>query len=287
MAGVYRGMSQAMLETQYDARGSVADFPAEMDTYSRLSAVCYNACAVTRDLAYGPSQEERIDFFPASTSDAPVFVYFHGGYWRALGRRESAFMVESLVANGVSVAVVEYALAPAVTLDIIVDQTRRATAYIYENADKFGIDLSRLFIGGSSAGAQLSAMVLSTDWASQFGIAEKPVRGALLASGLYDLEPVSLCAPNAWLNLDASAVARNSPIHHLPKHQVDILLTWGGLETDEFKRQSMQYAKTLQAAEFTPRIMPVGDRNHFDIIIDLNDPARMLFRTLMQMISES
>jgi len=286
MAVVYRGMSQAELEKQYNARDSVADFPAEMATYRRLSEECYEACTVMRDLVYGPSEDERIDFFPAAKTDGPVFVFLHGGYWRALGRKDSAFMAESLVAHGVSVAVVEYGLAPRVSVDTIVDQARRAVAFIYEHAVDLGIDRSRLFIGGSSAGAHLSAMVLGTDWASQFGLDKGPIQGAMLASGLFDLEPVRLCAPNAWLKLDAQAAARNSPMRHLPKSEVDILLTWGGFETDEFKRQSAQYAETLRAAGFAPKVMPVDDRNHFDIIVDLNDPSRMLFRALLQMICE-
>ena len=108
MGIVYRGMSQAALEKQYDARESVADFPNEMATYLRLSSHCYDSCTVMRDLAYGSGHDEKIDFFPAEKPDAPVFIFIHGGYWRFLGRSDSAFMVENFVRHGISVAVVEY-----------------------------------------------------------------------------------------------------------------------------------------------------------------------------------
>jgi arylformamidase len=287
MTDVYCGLSQTELEIQYDARGSVTDFPSEMATYRRLSDHCYDSCEVVRDLAYGTGNDEKIDFFPAVIPGSPVFVFIHGGYWRFLGRPDSAFMAENFVGHGISVAVVEYTLAPAASLDQIVDQIRRAVAFLYDRGEHLGIDKTKIFIGGSSAGAHLCSMVLTTDWTTQFGLAVNPVRGALLASGLYDLEPVSLCIPNTWLKLDKAAIARNSPVHNLPRNVVDVLVTWGGLETDEFKKQSKEYAGLLQTAGFAPQLMQIDDRNHFDIVVDLSNATRQLFAEIKQMILEN
>ena len=281
---VYRTMDQAELDRQYNARATVTDFDAEMARYRNLSDRAYADCDVQRDLAYGPHPQEQVDIFPAG-DDTPVFIFLHGGYWRFLGRPDSAFMAESFVEKGVAVAVVEYTLAPLATLDQIVDQIRRAIAFIWHEAERFGINRNRLFVGGSSAGAHLAAMAATTDWPGQFSMPEKTIKGALLASGLFDLEPVRLSAPNAWLKLDKAAARRNSPVHHPAQPDVRFHLAWGGSETDEFKRQSIDYANHLSNRGHPVSCAEAQDRNHFDIITDLADPRRDLFRDTMGMIT--
>lgn len=284
MQPVYRKMSQAELERQYDARGSVSDFEAEMARYRHLSDISYAACNVLRDLEYGPRPDERIDVFPAGP-DAPVFIFLHGGYWRFLSRLESAFMAKTFVGHGVAVAIVEYTLAPVATLDQIVDQVRRAIAHIARNSVSFEVDRSRLFVGGSSAGAHLAAMACATNWDRQFGLPADTIKGAILASGLYDLEPVGLCSPNSWLNLDDSSMRRNSPMGLAINPGVSCHLTWGGFETHEFKRQSEGFAQRLVENGSPVTADCVPDRNHFDVITDLADPDRELFRRTLSMIA--
>ncbi len=284
MAAIYRGMDQAELDAQYNARATVRDFEAEMSSYRALTAQSYERLTAVRDIQYGPHPDEKIDLFPSSDTKSPLMVFIHGGYWRALGRAESGFMAETFVTRGVSVAVVEYSLAPAVSVDHIVQQVRRAIAHLIANAATLGFDPGRVFLGGSSAGAHLAAMAMITDWQARFGLAGNAIRGALLASGLYDLEPVRLCEPNAWLRLDRSAALRNSPIHTPPPTGTDLLIVWGGSETDEFKRQSRDYAQMAQEARCNVQAYEVSDRNHFDIVTDLARPDRQLFRDTMAMI---
>lgn len=283
MPPFYRDMSQADLEIQYDARGSVADFEAEMARYRELSDSSYAACTVLRDQSYGFHPDERVDVFPAGPN-APVFVFVHGGYWRYLSRRESTFMAKNMVKHGVSVAVVEYTLAPDATLDQIVDQVRRCIAHIARSAVAFGSDPNRLYVGGSSAGAHLAAMACAADWRTAFGLPVDTIKGAVLVSGLYDLEPVRLCTPNTWLHLDRLSVQRNSPIGLAINPNVDVHITWGGFETDEFKRQSADFAQMLSKNGNPVTEDEVEDRNHFDVITDLADRDRALFRRTLSMI---
>ena len=44
-------------------------------------------------------------------------------------------------------------------------------------------------MGGHSAGAQLSACLMVTDW-SRYGMETAPFCGALLLGGIYDLNPL-------------------------------------------------------------------------------------------------
>jgi arylformamidase len=281
-------MDQETLDREYNARATVPSIDPFLERYAALSAEMRATLPCHRDVAYGPSEAEAMDIFPAGPN-APVFIFIHGGYWRLLSKDDSVFMARAFTEAGVSLVAVDYALAPGASLDEIVRQCRAAVTWIWANGREFGIDPDRIFIGGTSAGGHLVGMVLANGWHEAFGAPEDIVRGAVALNGLYDLEPVRLTTPNEWLHLDEEAAARNSPIRHLPDRPspggCPLIVTWGGNETPEFKRQSRDYAAAWQARGFACTAYETADRNHFDIVLDLADPERRLFKDTMEMIS--
>ncbi len=283
MGKTWKLLTQDELELQYNARASVKDFDFEIGRYRALSAQSYADCKVVRDLCYGPSPSERIDYFP-SGPNAPIFIFVHGGYWRLLGRSDSAFMAKTLTQQGISTAVVDYTLAPEANLDQIVEEIIRAISWIFNNIQLYGGNPDRLFICGSSAGAHLSAMALAYNWMANHGLPPNILKGGLLLSGLYDLEPVRHCKPNEWLRLDADAAQRNSPQNQYFIPGPKLHISWGGNETDEFKRQSREFFNKLEKAGLSVGRSEIEDRNHFDIVTDLADPQRRLFQIVTSMI---
>ncbi|MCR9137495.1 MAG: alpha/beta hydrolase [Alphaproteobacteria bacterium] len=283
---VYRGMSQRELDRQYDARATVDDITPFLDQYAALTTTAKKELEVLVDVPFGPRPDEVLDIYPAG-ANAPVFVFIHGGYWRLLSKDESAFFARCFVEQGIAVAAVNYSLAPMVSLDEITRQVRSAIAHVWHDADRYGLDRSRIHVGGTSAGGHLVGMVLAGGWRSRFGLPDTAIAGALAINGLFDLEPVRLSFPNEWVKLDAAAAHRNSPIHHLPEIGCPLLVSWAGLDTDEFKRQSRDYARAWQEAGFPVSCFEISDRNHFDIILDLADPGRELTRQVFDLIDEA
>jgi arylformamidase len=102
-------------DAQYNARASVPDVDAYAKLYRTLSDEAYVA-APHREVAYGPGDGELHDVIPQSGAGAPVFVFIHGGYWRAMSKEESALTALMLHGAGAVVVTLDYALAPAVTL---------------------------------------------------------------------------------------------------------------------------------------------------------------------------
>ena len=273
MAQVWRGMDQATLDREYNARASVPDFDAELRRYQSLSAQARAALPHTADLIFDPVSHCALDWFPGAPG-GPVFLWVHGGYWRALSKSDQSCVAPGLVAAGIHVAVMDYSLAPAVTLDVIVDQVRAACAWVHANAAAHGADPARLFIGGSSAGGHLCGILLAPD-----GAAPGVVQGAVCLSGLYDLEPIRLSHVNAWLGLDAAAAQRLSPLHHIPRGPAPRLLAAYGLhETSEFGRQTEQYAAAWAAAGHKASVVPQAGLHHFDIVLALGDADHPLCR---------
>lgn len=277
----WRSWPQAELDRAYNARGTVPDAEAEIRRYAGHSAPMYTTLPCLRGLAYGPGADERLDLFPVpGQPDAPLFLFIHGGYWRSLSREDSVFMARSFTAQGIAVAALDYSLAPAARLETMVDQCRRATAWLYREGPALGIGARQRFVvAGSSAGGHLAAMVLAHGWQAAQGVPADVVQAGMLVSGLFDLEPVRHAAPNAWLQLDAARVQGLSPQYHLPDPARRLQVVVAEHDTDEFKRQSRHFAMACIAQGNATTYHEVAARNHFDVILDWMDADSAMART--------
>lgn len=271
-------------DTQYNARASVLDYEQYPRRYRALSDSAHASLKVFKDIAYGPGAGERLDIFPAAQVDAPVLLFIHGGYWRALSRADSAFMAPALTAAGACVVVIDYDLAPAVTLDQIVDQSRRALAWVHRHIGEYGGDPTRIVASGSSAGGHLVGMLLAAGWQADYGVPLNVLHGALPISGLFDLQPLLSTHINAWMSLDETAARRNSPQFHLPAQGPDLVVSFGALETEEFARQSHVFLGAWQQRGLPGRFVAAPGRNHFDVVLQLGEPGTPLYNAALQLL---
>ncbi|TCO48752.1 acetyl esterase [Kribbella antiqua] len=95
---------------------------------------------------------------PDLTGPLPTLIYFFGGGW-TLGSIETADGISRKLANAVpcQVITVGYRLAPEHPFPAAVNDCHSATHWIAANADKLGVDPTRLVVGGDSAGGNLAA----------------------------------------------------------------------------------------------------------------------------------
>ena len=267
MTLLYRDFTdQAQIDAQYNASLRVADPAAEMRHYV---AQAQRARATLRDVSnvrYGPTLAETLDIFPADQPDAPVFVFLHGGYWRALSSKEFSGIALGLQPQGITTVVINYALCPRVTIDEITRQTRAALAWVLRHIHEHGGDPTRVAIGGHSAGGHLTAMALQTRWAEDYGLPADPFKAAVLVSGLYDLAPLRYSYLQPQIQLDDGVIRRQSPAFSVRRCTTPIRITWGGAETTEFARQSQVFHDAWQAAGNTSALEPVPNAHHFSAI---------------------
>jgi len=180
------------------------------------------------------------------------------------------------VPAGAAYAAIGYGLAPEFRLDEIVDQVRRGIRWLVEHAAELGVDRRRITLSGSSAGAHLALMALLDDWLPAGTHPADVFGGAVLLSGVYDLEPIRLTYVNGPLGLDARAAARLSPIRLLPDRLPPLVVARGGAETAEFARQHSDLVQAATARSAAVTDLVVEHRNHFDITFDLDDPDSAL-----------
>ncbi len=271
IGGNYQPFVQAYVERSLDARSQ---------TPGRL------------DLAYGSRPSQRLDLFvpplpPGGAALAPLLVFIHGGYWQELSKQESAFAATQCVAQGIACAALDYTLAPQASVAEMVGECRDAVAWLDAHAPTLGLDAKRIVVAGSSAGAHLAAMTALPGLIGLGGAAApRPprVRGAVLVSGIYELEPLVGTSINAALRMTPESARSLSPALRGLQGFPPTVVCWGEVETREFKRQSRDFAALLERSGTPCEAFEVPQRNHFDVILDLADPGTALGRAVVNLI---
>ena len=265
------------LAREYNNRELFPDHARHFARWTETSARARERMSCDLGCAYGAAPGETLDIFRARKGDGSALVFIHGGYWRSLDKRDFSFLAPAWVDAGVSLVVVNYDLCPRTSIEGIVRQMLAASAWLYRNAGRYGMDEDRLYVSGHSAGGHLAAMMLAALWpVLDHGLPRDLYKGALAVSGIYDLRPLEHVG---WLNgdlrLDEASALKVSPAFLPPATRAPLALAVGGLESSEFKRQNALLAgrwKRVLAED-----VPMPGTDHFTVIDALGEPQSALF----------
>ncbi|XP_037258927.1 kynurenine formamidase [Falco rusticolus] len=292
--GGWRDMPAEALEEQYSPSrwsprlGTDAVIQAHLAATAAGTQRARDGAQTSLHVPYGDGEGEKLDiYFPMEPSGTfPVLVYIHGGYWQCLSKEESGFMVPPLVSHGVAVVAVGYDIAPKGRMDTMVLQVRRSLAFLVEQYP----GIRGIYLCGHSAGAHLAAMVLSTDW-MEYGVV-LDIKGAVLVSGVYDLEPILHTYVNDVLNMSWEVAQRNSPMLYIAPPgpaaaACEVLVAVAQHDSPEFRRQSQEYGQALRAAGWSVSLLDLAGMDHFDIIEKLSEDSYVLTQVILNMISRA
>lgn len=272
-------------DRMYNNRALVPQFAQHLQGWSETSQRARSTLRCELDVAYGDDVSERLDVFPAQGTKVPVLVFLHGGYWRALDKRDHSFVAPTFVENGVCVVVPNYALCPAVTVPHITLQMARAVAWTWHNIARFGGDPSRITVAGHSAGGQLAAMMLACLWRQlDQALPQQVVRSALAISALHDLGPI-MRTPflQGDLQLTPEQVAMASPAR-LPSPAAGTLYSvCGGDESAEYLRQNALIRQAWGSTR-VPVCETLPGLNHFSVLETLAQPGHRLHALALELL---
>jgi arylformamidase len=251
------------MEREYNNRARVPDHARHMAGWEGDAAAWRAACPRAElALAYGAGERERLDLLqPEAGDDAPLALWIHGGYWKALDRRFSSHCARGLNLRGVAVAVPSYDLCPAVGIGTIVAQMRAACLFLWRRSGR------RMLAMGHSAGGHLAAMLLATDWRALDAAAPPDlVHAAFPVSGVFELEPLLGTTIAEGLHLTPDGARALSP-RFLPSPGRPLHCVVGGAESGEFIRQSRDMAAAWGGSW---EALPGAD--HFTVVAPFADP---------------
>lgn len=273
------------LDRMYDNRARVPESAQHLQRWAERSARARQECDCALDLAYGDQPAERLDVFPAGHPGAPVLLFIHGGYWRALDKSDHSFIAPAFTRDGVCVVVPNYTLCPDTTVPQIALQMAWAVVWTWRNARLYGGDPERITVAGHSAGGQLAAMMLACDWrALDTALPAQVVPNALAISALHDLEPIMrtpFLQPS--LGLTPQQVAQASPAR-LPAPRAGTLYSVvGGDESEEYLRQN-RLIREAWGPERVPVCEALPGLNHFSVLEALLQPSHRLHQMAIDLL---
>lgn len=158
------------------------------------------------DIAYhdGPDFNDgkhRLDLIlPADDPAVATMLWIHGGAWAFGDRKNDLELARAFAREGVAVAVMSYRLSrgdwqgeqfssTGVQHPAHINDVASAFAWLHTNADAYGLDSQRLFVGGFSAGGHLSALLaMDARYLAAHQLEPTDMVAALPVAGGYDLE---------------------------------------------------------------------------------------------------
>jgi kynurenine formamidase len=148
-----------------------------------------------RNLVYVSDKEvgrRKLDLYiPKGADSPPLFLYIHGGAWITGDKSLYSKLGRGLAARGIATAIINYRLSsrankirhPSATLD-----GAAAVYWLQQNAKKYGYDSSCFVVGGHSAGAHMTGLLLlDPGYLGSFEVKPSSIAGAIGLEGIYDI----------------------------------------------------------------------------------------------------
>lgn len=274
------------LERMYNNRMRVPDHGDYFARWAAESALARRSLPCELDVPYGDAPRERLDAFAAKGKGAPLVVFMHGGFWKALDKSFHSFVAAALHDAGAAVVLPNYSLCPQASIPQITLQVARAVAWSWHHARRLGADPRRIVVMGHSAGGQLAAMMLTCAWplldeALPAGL----VRRGLGISGLYDLAPLmQVPSLQEVLRLTPLQVRQVSPARLPVAARARFYAVVGGDESGEHLRQNRLLQQSW-GRERVPVASALTGLNHFSVLDALTRPGHRLHALARELLA--
>jgi arylformamidase len=286
-ARVFMDMDQQELDASYN---QLAYEPLMSQVGERLAsnseAIRARIGAPERE-SYGPSAAEGLDIYRTKQKNAPIFVFIHGGAWLGGAAKDYGYPAEMFVNAGAHYVAIDFIAIKEAggDLSVMAKQVCRAVAWVHNNAEKFGGDPSRLYVGGHSSGGHLCGIVLVTDWQKEFGLQPNIIKGGLCMSGVYEMKPVALSARRNYVKFTEAMEDSMSAMRHIERLQAPITVTYGTFETPEFQRQSREFAAAVKGAGKPVELLEAPNYAHLEMCESLGNPYGANGRAALAMMN--
>src|SRR5436309_3586444 len=233
-------------------------------------------------VGYGPSEIEKLDIYRTKQANAPVNIFVHGGAWRANRAADYACLAEPFVKAGAHYVVLDFINVDEAggNLFPMVEQVRRAVAWVYKNAKTFAGDPNRLYLTSHSSGSHIGGCLVTHDWRKE-SLPSDILKGAALSSGMYDLKPVRLSKRSKYVKFTDEMEEALSAQRHIDKLYTPLILAHGTCETPEFQRQTRDFYAAVKAAGKPVELLVGEGYNHFEMLETLANPYGLLGRAVL------
>jgi acetyl esterase len=259
--------------------------------FTKVLADCpRDGIEVWRDISYGASARQRFDVFLPNPGAAcrPAVLFVHGGAFVDGSRNRSSEVYSNVLRyfarSGVVGINVGYRLADEATFPEASRDVAAVVEWVQSNADKLGVDPSRIFLMGHSAG---SAHVATYAYDPRVCGEDGPgIAGLIIVSGRVraDNRPEN---PNArkveaYYGTDASLFDDRSAVSHVSAKSVPTFIAMAEFENPRVDLYCLELAHRLADAKGrAPPVYWLRGHNHTSIIAHFNTSEDDLGRAIL------
>ena len=242
---------------------------------------------LSADLAYGPHERHRLDFYGTpSGALRPVLLFVHGGGFvmgdKGSGDSWANANVGRMAAQaGCFGAVINYRLAPEYGWPSGAEDVGLAVDWLRRHAAAYGGDPQRIVLCGTSAGAVHIAgyLKLRSD-------AAELVRGAVLLSGLYGYTPLD--AKDERYYGEPANYSQRMPLEAVAATDLPLLIGCAEFDPPRFQAEFLALLKDRLARHGAmPRSYMASGHNHYTTAMHLGTSDRRLADEIKGFIEES
>ena len=137
---------------------------------------------IIKDIIYGTEAPESqvLDLYLPDDTEADLFIYFHGGGLEHGDK--SCKIVDNVFARGKAVISANYRMYPKAAFPDFLEDAAMVVNWAKEHISEYK-KVNKIFIGGSSAGAWLTAMLaLDPQYLGKYGIKTTDITGYIINS---------------------------------------------------------------------------------------------------------
>jgi arylformamidase len=109
----------------------------------------------------------------------------------------------------------------------------------------------------------------------------------MCSSGMYELAPVRLSKRSAYVSFTDEMVEKLSPLRHLARLSVPLIVSYGTYETPEFQRQARDFSAAVRNAGKPVELLVGENFSHMETPETLCNPYSLLGAAALKMMGLS
>jgi arylformamidase len=228
-----------------------------------------------------PKQTLDVYLSEEAPKSAPVFIFLHGGGFREGDKDDYGYVALPFSSKGVITVVATYRWAPEYRYPSQVEDTREILAWVYRNIGSMGGDPEKIYIGGHSAGAILSASIaVDPSWTAKLNLPGNIVKGCIPISGGYDMRTNPFVEPYVS---DPKLMIEASPILNIRNPPKNNLIAVGTGE-EIFVQPSKDFTEKLSEKGVNAKLLVLDKMDHAETVWSLRDSNGQLFQEIMKIV---
>lgn len=199
--------------------------------YKTENNISYYPENISEKDAYINSQCKLNFYYPTNVKNFSTVIWFHGGGLTG-GSNE---LPKELLNENIAVVSVEYRLAPKVKAPAYIEDAAAATAWVFENIEKYGGNKNLIFQSGHSAGGYLGMMItLDKKYLQKYKIDANDIAGLIPFSG-QAITHFQIRKEKGIAELQPT-IDEYAPLFHVRKDAPPIVLITGDRNLELFGR---------------------------------------------------